>query len=149
MLLVCSAKGISSEADITEWPQAPREDSMIHRPGWKWGCRAVSPSLWAPYWAEVFVKGTNSQPLAVSNICLSHGDCQKRMAVSVKLQIILHKAMLITLKVMAGLELFYFFLNFFFLCCSRQHFVLRPVWLAQCHSCITLLQFYKKFQQVP
>lgn len=33
--LYCSAKGISSEADITAPPQAPRKGSMIPRPGSK------------------------------------------------------------------------------------------------------------------
>lgn len=78
--------------------------------GWNEDCRAVSPSLWAPCWAEFFVRGTNPQPLATSDICLSHGGCQKIIAVTVKLQIILHNAMLITLKAVARFEFTPFFL---------------------------------------
>lgn len=110
--------------------------------GWNEGCRAASPFLWAPYWAEVFVRGTNSQPLATSDICLSHGGCQKIIAVTVKLQIILHNASLITMKAVAGFEFYSFFLFFLPLLLKaaaspRQRSVLRSVWLGP----ISLLHF--------
>lgn len=55
-------------------------------------------------------KAQKTQPLAISDIFLSHGGCQKIIAVSVKLQIILHNAVLITMKAMAVFE----FNSFFF-----------------------------------
>lgn len=120
---------------------------------WNENCRAASPSLCTLYWAEVLDKGTNPQSLATSDICLSHDGCQKIIAVSVKLQIILHNAVLITMKAMAGFEFYSFFFCLSLLlkvaASPRQHFVLRSAWLAQNHFCIALLALDKKVQQVP
>lgn len=98
---------------------------------WNEDCRAASLSLWAPYWADVFVKGINSQPLAMSDICLSHGGCQKRIAVSVKLQVILHNAVLITMKAMAGLEFYSIFLLLFFAFVAQGGSLTKAAFCAQ------------------
>lgn len=81
-------------------------------------------------------KAQKSQPLAISDICLSHGGCQKIIAVSVKLQIILHNAVLITMKAMAVFE-FYCLFFFFFL----PVFVAMLSWRAQ-HGSLTKAVFY-------
>lgn len=86
---------------------------MIHTSGEKDTAEQRFPLFGLLIVVRFLSKAQKTQPLGISDVCLSHGGCQKIIAITVKLQIILHNAVLITMKAIAVFEFYSFFFPVF------------------------------------